>query len=73
MSRFGELLTIIMIDFIIERKLDPKLFCLDHSITRRKLKDYISVIRNALSDNDIYYIKIEYKRSENIYRCYINT
>ncbi len=72
-SKYGEMLTLIMISFLIERKLEPKPFCASNSISRRRLKDYISIIRNSLSDNEIYYITIEFKRSLDMYVCYINS
>lgn len=72
-SKYGEMLTLIMISFLIERKLEPRLFCISNSISRRRLKDYISVIRNSLYNNQIYYITIEFKRSLDMYVCYINS
>ena len=72
-SKYGEILTLIMLCLLIEKKLDPGPFCISNSITRRRLCDYISTIRNALYENHIYYISIEYKRSENLYICYINS
>lgn len=73
MSKYGELLTLIMVSFLIDRKLEPKSFCLTYSISRRRLNDYISIIKNSLSDNDIYYITIEFKRSVGMYICYVNS
>ena len=72
-SKYGELLTLIMVSFLIDKKLEPESFCLTYTIIRRRLKDYISIIKNALSDNEIYYITIEFKRSLDMYICYINS
>lgn len=72
-SKYGELLTLIMVSFLIDKKLEPESFYLTYIISRRRLKDYISIIKNALSDNEIYYITIEFKRSLDMYICYINS
>ncbi len=61
-SKYGEMLTLIMISFLIERKLEPRLFCVSNSISRRRLRDYVSTIKNSLYENRIYYITIEFKR-----------
>ncbi|MCM1195835.1 MAG: hypothetical protein NC310_02040 [Roseburia sp.] len=72
-SKYGEILTLIMISFLIDKKLEPVSFCLTYSISRRRLKDYIAVIRNSLEDNHVFYITIEFKRSLGLYVCYVNS
>jgi hypothetical protein len=53
--------------------LTPKDFSLSYDINRRKIQRYISIIKNRLSDLNMYNITITYQRSYKIYRCYINT
>lgn len=72
MSRFGESISMITKHLYLDKILYPTEFCNRYGINRRRLKDYICIIRNSLADNDIYYIQIEYKRSQGVYVCIIN-
>lgn len=50
----------------------PKEFGLKYEVNSRKIKRYISLIRNVLSNFEYRHIEIVYQREFRIYRCYIN-
>ena len=50
----------------------PDEFSNTYSVNRRKIKRYISLIKNRLFELSLYNITILYRRSNKDYVCYIN-
>lgn len=69
MYPYGELLVYICFKFFFYRKIDPVSFCCETVISRRRFKDYISILRLALSEFEYYNVSIEYDRKEKV-QCY---